>query len=121
MLQRNLTPLEARKRLLIAESEINRALLVRECQTLAGSVQAAFQPARILSALASSAITLIAASRGNRNRISETGSSVGFRLAAWLFRLGLTLWSRLHAKKAGVLKLRPHRENSTTVSDTFST
>lgn len=54
-----MTSLASRKQLLIAESELNRAQLVQEWQTLAGEVQVLTSQARTISALASSAVSLI--------------------------------------------------------------
>jgi len=52
--------LASRKQLLIAESELNRAQLVQEWQTLAGEVQALTSQAKTVSSLVSSATSLIA-------------------------------------------------------------
>ncbi len=52
--------LASRKQLLIAESELNRAQLVKEMQVLAGEVQALTSQARTVSSLASSATLIIA-------------------------------------------------------------
>jgi hypothetical protein len=102
MPQQKLSPLEARKQLLIAESEINRVLLAREYKALADGVRAAIKPVGILGALAVSAIPLMAAFRGQRNQKSGAEPSRGFRWMAWLSRLGLDLWIGLRGKKTAV-------------------
>jgi len=53
-------PLTSRKKLLIAESELNRAQLVQELQTMADKVHSLANQARTISSLASAAATLIA-------------------------------------------------------------
>jgi hypothetical protein len=54
-----MNPLESRKLLLIAESELNRAQLVQEWQTMADGVRSVADRARTISALASVAASLI--------------------------------------------------------------
>jgi HPt (histidine-containing phosphotransfer) domain-containing protein len=48
-----MNPLESRKQLLIAESELNRAQLVQEWQTMADEVHALADQARTISSIAS--------------------------------------------------------------------
>ena len=55
-----MNPLESRKQLLIAESELNRAQLVQEWQTMADGVRSVADRARTVSSLASAAASLIA-------------------------------------------------------------
>jgi hypothetical protein len=55
-----MNPLESRKQLLIAESELNRAQLVQEWQTMADGVRSVADRARTISSLASAAALLIA-------------------------------------------------------------
>ena len=55
-----LNPLESRKQLLIAESELNRAQLVQEWQTMADGVRSVADRTRTISFLASAAASLIA-------------------------------------------------------------
>lgn len=52
-------PLESRKRLLIAESELNRTELLYEGRQLADGVNALIRQARTLSFLASAAVSLV--------------------------------------------------------------
>ena len=55
-----LNPLESRKQLLIAESELNRAQLVQEWQAMGDGVRSVADRARTISSLASAAASLIA-------------------------------------------------------------
>ena len=59
-LRRGEDPLESRKKLLIAESELNRAQLVQELETIKDKVHSLANQARTISSLASAAATLIA-------------------------------------------------------------
>ena len=55
-----MNPLESRKQLLIAESELNRAQLVQEWQTMADDVHALARKARIIGSWVSIAASLVA-------------------------------------------------------------
>jgi hypothetical protein len=54
-----MNPLASRKKLLIAESELNRAQLVQDLQTISGEVHALAEQAKTIRSLASAAATLI--------------------------------------------------------------
>jgi len=54
-----MNPLKSRKQLLIAESELNRAQLVQELQTISDKVRSFASRAKTISSLASAAATLI--------------------------------------------------------------
>ena len=54
-----LSPLAARKQLLLVESELNRAQMAQEWRTMAGEVLALASQARTVTALASAAASLI--------------------------------------------------------------
>ena len=54
-----LTPLQSRKQLLVAESELNRVQLVQKFQTLTYEAQALASQARTLGAFASAAVALV--------------------------------------------------------------
>ena len=54
-----LSPLESRKRLLIAESELNRAQLLQDWESMAAGVRGFAERARSFSSLASSAASLV--------------------------------------------------------------
>jgi hypothetical protein len=55
-----MNPLESRKQLLIAESELNRAQLVQEWQAMGDGVRSIADRARTISSIASTAASLIA-------------------------------------------------------------
>jgi hypothetical protein len=55
-----MNPLESRKKLLIAESELNRAQLVQELETIKGKFHSLANQTRTIGLLASAAATLIA-------------------------------------------------------------
>jgi hypothetical protein len=52
-------PLESRKQLLIAESELNRVQLVQEWRIMSGEVRTLAHQARTISSLASAAASLV--------------------------------------------------------------
>jgi hypothetical protein len=54
-----LNPLESRKQLLIAESELNRAQLIQEWQAMADGVRSVAARARTISSVASTAASLV--------------------------------------------------------------
>jgi hypothetical protein len=56
----HMNPLESRKQLLIAESELNRAQLVQEWQTMADEVHSLTIQARTINSIVSAAASLIA-------------------------------------------------------------
>jgi hypothetical protein len=58
-LRRGEGPLQSRKKLLIAESELNRAQLVQNLRTVAGEVHALTSQARTITSLASAATSLV--------------------------------------------------------------
>lgn len=55
-----MNPLELRKQILIAESELNRAQLIQEWRTMAGEVHALAAEARTIRSFASATTTLVA-------------------------------------------------------------
>ena len=70
-----LDPLESRKQLLIAESELNRAQLSLEWQTMGHGVANLAHRAKIFSAWVSSALLLAAGWRALRRGPSPVGAS----------------------------------------------
>jgi hypothetical protein len=62
--------LESRKKLLIAESELNRAQLVQEWQAMADEVHSLTSQARTLSSLASAAASLVTGLTSCRRKAS---------------------------------------------------
>lgn len=72
-------PLSSRKQILIAESELNRAQLVEDWQTLAGEVHALAEEARTLRSIASSATSLVAGLVSfRRKKIADTNEKPSF-------------------------------------------
>lgn len=55
-----MNPLESRKQLLIAESELNRAQLVQEWRTMADDVHSLTRQARTIGSFATATATLVA-------------------------------------------------------------
>lgn len=55
-----MSPLQSRKQLLITESELNRAQLVQEWQTMSSEVHALAEQARTIRSIALSVATLVA-------------------------------------------------------------
>ncbi|MEK7782228.1 MAG: hypothetical protein AAB370_12080 [Verrucomicrobiota bacterium] len=55
-----MNPLKSRKQILIAESELNRAHLVQDWQTMAGEVHALAEEARTIRSMAAAAASLVA-------------------------------------------------------------
>jgi len=62
--------LESRKQLLIAESELNRAQLVQEWQTMASEVHSLTSQARTISSIATAVATLVAGLSSLRHKKS---------------------------------------------------
>lgn len=67
--------LESRKQLLIAESELNRAQLVQEWNTLADEARSLVQKARTISSFASAAATLVAGLASCRRKTSPPAAA----------------------------------------------
>ena len=65
-----INPLESRKQLLIAESELNRAQLVQEWQAMADGVRSVADQARTISSVASAAASLVASLASFRRKKS---------------------------------------------------
>jgi hypothetical protein len=99
MFEKKLSSLESRKRLLVAESEINRTLFVSEYQTLAGGIDDVIQPLRTLGSLAASAASLFAVFKVFRNRNSGSDAPKRSNLFVSLFRMALAIWTGLRAAK----------------------
>jgi hypothetical protein len=75
-----MNPLASRKKLLVAESELNRAQLMRELETMAGEVQSLTKQARTVSSFASAAATLIAGFASLRRKKTAPAAAK----ASWL-------------------------------------
>jgi len=65
-----MNPLESRKQLLIAESELNRAQLVQEWQVMRVEVHSLTSQARSISSIASAVATLVAGLSSLRHKKS---------------------------------------------------
>jgi len=63
-------PLESRKQLLIAESELNRAQLVQDWQVMRGEVHSLASQARSIGSIASAVASLVAGLASCRHKIS---------------------------------------------------
>jgi hypothetical protein len=69
-----MNPLESRKQLLIAESELNRAQLVQEWQAMADEVHSLANQARTISSFVSAAASLVAGLASFRRKKSAPGA-----------------------------------------------
>ena len=89
-----MNPLESRKQLLIAESELNRAQLVQEWQAMADGVRSIADRARAISSLATAAASLIASLASFRRGKSGDAGAKSSWLQTILNGAGLisTLW-----------------------------
>jgi hypothetical protein len=89
-----MNPLKSRKQLLIAESELNRAQLVRELQTIADGVRSLANRARTIGSLASAAASLIAGLASFRRKKSARAAEKPSWLQTILKGAGLvsTIW-----------------------------
>jgi hypothetical protein len=89
----HMSPLESRKQLLIAESELNRAWLLQEGQRLADGLSGLADRARSFSTIAVSILSLGAglATFKRRRRAPAARSSLIQRIASGV-RLASTIW-----------------------------
>ena len=95
--------LASRKQLLIAESELNRAQLVQEWQTMAGEVQALTTQARTISALASSAASSISGlmAIGRKKSVPAAEKTSWWRTILKGVGLFDTIWSEFRSHGCG--------------------
>jgi hypothetical protein len=70
----HMNSLESRKQLLVAESELNRAQLVQDWQTMADEVHSLTSQARTVKSIVSSVATLIAGLASCRRKTSTPGA-----------------------------------------------
>jgi hypothetical protein len=98
-----LNPLESRKQLLIAESELNRAQLVQEWQTMADGVRSVADRARSIGSIASTAASLIAGLASFRRKKSAPAEQKPSRLQTILKGTGLisTVWQAFRSQGRG--------------------
>jgi len=92
-----ISPTEMRKRLLIAESELNRAQLLQEWELMAQGTHAFAHRAKTLAAWASSAALLAAGVAAWRRGLpaSDSGKSSWFQKLLRGARAASALWSML--------------------------
>jgi hypothetical protein len=95
------SPLESRKRLLIAESEINRARLLQEGQMLADGLSSLAARARSFSTIAASILSLGAglAAFTRCRRAAATRSSLIQKIASGA-RLATTIWLLFRSRRS---------------------
>jgi hypothetical protein len=98
--QSHLSPLESRKQLLIAESELNRAQLSEEWQMMAERVRGLADRAKTIGSFASAAAALVTGSAAFRRSkpmsVAEKPSWVETVLRG--MRLALTIWLTIRAR-----------------------
>ena len=95
-----LNPLESRKQLLIAESELNRAQLVGDMAALAQDVRTLADRARFFGSIASSATSLIAGLASFRRTRSAPADKKpsGWQTLLKGVQLAGSLWSEFRAQ-----------------------
>ena len=88
------TPLELRKQLLIAESELNRVRLLQEWQTMGDGLYHLADQARSLNNMASSTMSLVSGLASlTSGEPAPTGSKISwFKKAISGARLASTIW-----------------------------
>ena len=94
-------PLESRKQLLIAESELNRAQLVQEWHMLAAEARSLVHQARTISSFASAAATLVAGLASCRRKDSPPAAVKPYWGQTIVKVAGLfsTFWSEFRARR----------------------
>jgi hypothetical protein len=95
-----MNPLESRKQLLIAESELNRAHLILEFQTMADEAHLLASQARTVGSFASAAATLVANFASFRRKKSAAAAEKSSWVRTILKGAGLagSLWSEFRAR-----------------------
>jgi hypothetical protein len=98
-----MNPLESRKQLLIAESELNRAQLVQEWQAMADGVRSVADQARTISSVASAAASLVASLASFRRKKSAPAAEKPSWLQTILKGTGLisTVWQAFRSQGRG--------------------
>jgi hypothetical protein len=98
-----MNPLESRKQLLVAESELNRAELLRDWQTMADDVHALARKAGIIASSASIAASLVAGLAFFRSKESAPAETKTSWLQTILKSSGLisALWQAFRSKGRG--------------------
>jgi hypothetical protein len=98
-----MNPLASRKQLLIAESELNRAQLVQEWQTMADEVHSLTSQVRTISSIASAAVSLVAGLASCRRKASTPAAEKPSWLRTILKGAGLvsTFWQAFRSPGRG--------------------
>jgi hypothetical protein len=98
----SISPLQTRKKLLIAESEMNRTELVREFDRVKGEISHLKKQLRTFGSIASSAaLAATAFSIFRKRRTSSEDSNGGGKIASWISsalagaRLGTSLFLKI--------------------------
>ncbi len=86
-----MSPLQSRKLLLIAESELNRAQLVHECEKLAEGARAVVGRARSFDEIASAAATVVSALMVFRRGKAAKPAAKRSKLGTFIKRAGLVM------------------------------
>jgi hypothetical protein len=96
-----MSPLESRKQLLIAESELNRAQLIQEWRTMKDEVHSLASQARTISSFASAAATLVAGivSFRQKKSVPAPEKPSWWRTILKSAQLAGSLWSEFQARK----------------------
>ena len=96
-----MNPLQARKQLLIAESELNRAQLMEEWSAMAGEARLLARQAKAMGLLASAAGILAAGlSSFRRKRAAPPGEKLSWWRTLLKFAgVANSLWSAFHRKE----------------------
>ena len=96
-----MSPLDSRKQLLIAESEINRVQLGREWQEMAGGLRSLGHQARSVGVLTAGAAAVFAgmASFRRARSTSPEHKSSWWQSAVEGARLGMAVWSEFRKRR----------------------
>jgi negative regulator of sigma E activity len=99
-----MNPLASRKKLLIAESELNRAQLVQDLQTISDKVRSLANQTRTIASLASAAASLIAGLASFRRKKESAAAA---EKPSWLqtilkgAQLAGSLWPEFRPRRRG--------------------
>jgi hypothetical protein len=95
-----MNPLESRKQLLVAESEINRAQLVQEWRTMVGEVHSLTSQVRSISSIVSAVATLVAGLSSLRHKKSAPAAEKPSWWQTLLKGVGLvgSFWSEFRSR-----------------------
>lgn len=96
-----MNPLEIRRRLLVAESEINRSQIIDDCDELAAGVRIFAERAKSFGSLMASAQVLITATAAFQRGRSSDGSGPASWLQTMIKGAGLvsTIWFALRSHR----------------------